>query len=79
MQHDLARGFRLPYARNKFTEDLPVADAADPAASLAVVDLFDRDYVGVVRAGYYPPLSGASAIYYPAAPRTPVAKLSLDF
>ncbi|TCJ11655.1 TonB-dependent receptor [Parasulfuritortus cantonensis] len=48
-------------------------------ASLAVVNLFDRKYIGVVRADYYQLLSGGSAIYYPGAPRTLVAKVSLDF
>ncbi|NTV96655.1 MAG: TonB-dependent receptor, partial [Thiobacillus sp.] len=48
-------------------------------AALAVVNLFDRDYIGVVRADYYQLLSGGSAIYYPGAPRTVVAKLTLDF
>lgn len=48
-------------------------------ASLAVVNLFDRDYIGVVRADYYQLLTGGSAIYYPGAPRTLVAKVSLDF
>lgn len=48
-------------------------------ASLAVVNLFDRNYIGVVRADYYQLLSGGSAIYYPGAPRTVVAKVSLDF
>ncbi|MDD4882097.1 MAG: TonB-dependent receptor [Gallionellaceae bacterium] len=48
-------------------------------AQLAVVNLFDRDYIGVIRADYYQLLSGGSAIYYPGAPRTLVAKVSLDF
>ncbi len=48
-------------------------------ASLSVVNLFDKAYIGIIRADYYQLLSGGSAIYYPGAPRTVVAKISLDF
>lgn len=48
-------------------------------ASLAVDNLFDRKYVGYINASYYQLMSSSSAIYYPGAPRTVVAKLTLDF
>lgn len=49
------------------------------AVSLSALNLFDREYIGVIRSDYYQLLSGGSAIYYPGAPRTGVAKISLDF
>lgn len=53
--------------------------AARVDASLSVLNLFDTNYIGVIRADYYQLLSGGSAIYYPGAPRTVVAKLSVSF
>jgi iron complex outermembrane receptor protein len=48
-------------------------------SSLSVVNLFDKRYVGFINASYYQLLSNSSAYYYPGAPRTVVAKLTLDF
>jgi iron complex outermembrane recepter protein len=46
--------------------------------SFSVINLFDRDYISVMRSGYYQLLSGGSAIYYPGAPRTLMAKIAID-
>jgi iron complex outermembrane receptor protein len=48
-------------------------------ATLSVANLFDRKYIGFINASYYQLMSGTSAIYYPGAPRSIVAKVSLNF
>jgi iron complex outermembrane recepter protein len=46
--------------------------------SLSVINLFDREYIGIVRSDYYQLLSGGNAIYYPGASRTLMAKIAID-
>ena len=48
-------------------------------ASLSVQNLFDKRYIGFINASYYQLMSSTSAFYYPGAPRTVVAKLTLDY
>lgn len=47
--------------------------------SLAVQNLFDKEYIGFINASYYQLMSSSSAYYYPGAPRTIVASLSVDY
>lgn len=47
-------------------------------ATLSVQNLFDKQYIGFINASYYQMLSNTNAYYYPGAPRTIVARLTLD-
>jgi iron complex outermembrane receptor protein len=53
--------------------------ASKLGASLSVQNLFDKRYIGFINASYYQLMSSTSAFYYPGAPRTVVAKLTLDY
>jgi iron complex outermembrane receptor protein len=53
--------------------------ASKLGASLSVQNLFDKKYIGFINASYYQLMSSTSAFYYPGAPRTVVAKLTLDY
>lgn len=48
-------------------------------ASLRFNNLLDAEYIGFINASYYQLLSDANAFYYPGAPRSVVAQLTLTF
>jgi iron complex outermembrane receptor protein len=64
---DLSLGYKHQVAAGKL------------GASLSVQNLFDKRYIGFINASYYQLMSSTSAFYYPGAPRTVVAKLTLDY